>query len=194
MDGALVSRIYRRPEGLTPFEVYRRYLDSPQQRGFEILPYCRAPDCNLHLSITPVYRRVVRERDYDAFPMSTDVYLTGLAEHYLSARKTMEDRTDHAVIRPESAEALEVIAAYLEARPGTRYYLVGHTDDTADLQANLLLPRNRAAGVAKALTEREISTGQLSTQGVGPFSPVASNTSEIGRSVNRRVELELRLD
>jgi len=29
---------------------------------------------------------------------------------------------------------------------------------------------------------------------VGPFSPVASNQSETGRSVNRRVELVLRLD
>ena len=251
LEGALVSHIYRRPEGVTPFEVYRSYLDALQQGGFDILLDCRAPDCNLKLSVSPTYQNsgLFRERGYDSFPMSTDVYLLGWAEHYLSARKTLADRTYHvmiiisaqrglysvdvlesaerkadtvtlseallsarlndegrsvldgiffetgnAVIKPESTEALEVIASYLSANPDTRYYVVGHTDDTGSLQANLNLSSDRAASVLAALTERGIESARLSSHGVGPFSPVASNQSETGRSVNRRVELVLRLD
>lgn len=251
VEGALVSHIYRRPEGVEPFEVYRSYLDALQQGGFEVLLDCRAPDCNLKLSVPPVYQHsgVFGKRGYGRMPTGTDVYLLGWAEHYLSAKKTLEDRTYHAmvvissqhglysvdviesaerkadtvslsqallatrlndegrsvldgiffetgnaVIKPESAEALEVIAAYLEAHPATRYYVVGHTDDAGDLQANVVLSHNRAAGVAEALTGRGIETDRLSAQGVGPFSPVASNSSEVGRALNRRVELVLRLD
>ena len=251
VEGTLVSHIYRRPEGVTPFEMYRSYLDALQQGGFEILLDCRAPDCNLKLGVSPTYQSsgVFRERGYDAFPTSTDVYLLGWAEHYLSARKTLADRTYHAmliisaqrglysvdvlesaerkadtvtlseallsarlndegrsvldgiffeignaVIKPESNEALEVIATYLNANPDTRYYVVGHTDDTGNLQANRTLSSNRAAGVVEALVERGIQADRLSSHGVGPFSPVASNRSETGRSVNRRVELVLRLD
>lgn len=248
-EGALVSHIYRRPESVTPFEVYRSYLDALEQGGFDILLDCRAPDCNLKLSITPIYREVIQERGYGRLPISTDVYLTGWAEHYLSARKRLADRTYHvmilisaerglysvdvmesavrkadtvtlskellsarltdegrsvldgiffetgnAVITPESAGALEVIASYLDANPDFRFYVVGHTDDTGLLQANLALSSDRAAGVVDALVERGIDVARLSSQGVGPFSPVASNRSESGRSINRRVELVLRLD
>jgi len=250
-EGALVSHIYRRPEGVTPFEVYRSYLDALEQGGFEILLDCRAPDCNLTLSVPPTYQNtgLFRQRGYDSFPMSTDVYLLGWAEHYLSARKTLADRTYHvmiiisaerglysvdvlesaerkadtvtlseallsarlndegrsvldgiffetgnAVLRPESADALEVIVSYLSANPDTRYYVVGHTDDTGDLQANLTLSSDRASGVADALVERGIDTSRLSAHGVGPYSPVASNRSESGRSFNRRVELVLRIE
>lgn len=251
LEGALSSHIYQRPEGVEAFEVYRSYVDALQQGGFEILLDCRAPDCNMKLSVTPVYQfsGMFGDRDYGRMPTGTVGYLLGWPEHYLSARKTLADRSYHAmivvsserglysvdllesaerkadtvklsetllaarlndegrsvlegiyfetgqaVIKPESAEALDVITAYLTSNPDTRYYVVGHTDDVGDLQANLALSKNRAAAVADALAERGIAADRLSAQGVGPYSPVASNRGEAGRSVNRRVELVLRLD
>ncbi len=52
------------------------------------------------------------------------------------------------------------------------------------------LSRSRAAAVVQALTTKYgIPASRLAPFGVGPYAPVASNDSEAGRALNRRVEL-----
>jgi len=98
VEGALVSTIYRRPEGVTPFEVYRSYLSTLEEGGFEILLDCRAPDCNIRLSMSPTYRPVLGSRAYGRLPTGTLVYLDGWVEHYISARKALPGGTVYAMI------------------------------------------------------------------------------------------------
>ena len=82
------------------------------------------------------------------------------------------------------------IAKLLKADPNLKVYVVGHTDNTASLDLNLKLSRERAEAVAQALVSGHgIDAGRLIGQGVGPLAPVASNDSEEGRAKNRRVEL-----
>jgi len=56
-------------------------------------------------------------------------------------------------------------------------------------ETNVALSNARAAAVVKALVAAGIEPRRLIPEGVGPFSPVASNTTEDGRAKNRRVEL-----
>jgi len=101
--------------------------------------------------------------------------------------------TGSAVIQPESAEALRVVAAYLSDTSDS-FYIVGHTDDTGSLQRNLMLSEERAAAVKQALVEEHgIDAGLLETRGVGPLAPVSSNNDDAGRAANRRVEIVQRL-
>ena len=101
--------------------------------------------------------------------------------------------TGSAVIEPESADALAVIAGYLTDTAGG-FYIVGHTDDTGTLDANLDLSQQRAAAVKTALvTEHGIGASRLETRGVGPLAPVSNNTGDAGRTLNRRVEIVQRL-
>jgi outer membrane protein OmpA-like peptidoglycan-associated protein len=101
--------------------------------------------------------------------------------------------TGSAVIEPTSADALAVIATYLAGTTGG-YYVVGHTDDTGSLEANLALSQQRAAAVKAALvTDHGVAAGRLETRGVGPLAPVATNTGDAGRALNRRVEVVQRL-
>jgi len=52
------------------------------------------------------------------------------------------------------------------------------------------LSNRRAAAVAKALgTQYAISPDRLLSYGDGPYAPVASNDTDDGRTLNRRVEL-----
>ncbi len=96
-------------------------------------------------------------------------------------------------VDPASEPALKTIADFIRSHPDRNFYLVGHTDDTGGLQANLVLSGRRAASVAFALISRyEIPVRRLATAGVGPYAPVVSNASEAGRRLNRRVELVLR--
>ncbi|WPR75187.1 OmpA family protein [Algoriphagus sp. NG3] len=98
-----------------------------------------------------------------------------------------------ATLQSGSAEALQVIASYLDTNPKTQVLIVGHTDNTGDFEHNIDLSKRRAESVVKALVEDySVNAGQLHPLGVGMASPVASNADEGGRALNRRVELVVR--
>ncbi len=98
--------------------------------------------------------------------------------------------TDKAVIKPESAPTLAEIAKLLNGQPALQVFIVGHTDNQGAYDYNLDLSRRRAAAVAAALAKSyAIAPGRMKTAGVGFLAPVASNATEAGRALNRRVEL-----
>lgn len=85
--------------------------------------------------------------------------------------------------------SLDALAAYLKAHPDRRIVLVGHTDATGSLDANIALSRKRAGAVADRLTgDYGVDPAQISADGVGYLGPRASNLTEAGRQMNRRVE------
>lgn len=69
--------------------------------------------------------------------------------------------------------------------------IVGHTDSTGSHQYNVNLSQLRAQSVANYLVAQGVEPGRLSSRGMGPDQPVASNATEAGRSQNRRVEIKL---
>ncbi|MBN2431140.1 MAG: OmpA family protein [Acidobacteria bacterium] len=98
--------------------------------------------------------------------------------------------TDKADLKAESEPTLQEIARLLQQQSALKLYVVGHTDGTGQLQHNLDLSRRRAQAVVDALiVHHGIPAGRLSARGVGPLAPVATNQTEDGRALNRRVEL-----
>lgn len=98
--------------------------------------------------------------------------------------------TDSAEIRPSSVPTLEQIAKLLTQRPELEILVVGHTDNRGALDYNMRLSLARAAAVVESLTrDHGIDSGRLSAQGAGFLAPVATNRTETGRALNRRVEL-----
>ncbi len=84
------------------------------------------------------------------------------------------------------------LSAYLLSNPERSVALVGHTDAQGSLEANVALSRKRAQSVAARLTsEFGVSASQLQADGVGYLAPRASNLTEDGRTLNRRVEVVL---
>ena len=70
--------------------------------------------------------------------------------------------------------------------------IVGHTDSTGSMDLNMRLSQERAASVASYLTGQGVSGARISSRGVGPNQPIASNNTAEGRAQNRRVEINLR--
>lgn len=98
-----------------------------------------------------------------------------------------------AVLLPESDPSLTEIARLLAERAELQVYVVGHTDSVGTLEANLTLSRDRAQAVVSALEDRfGVVSGRAVPAGVGPLAPVASNATEEGRQLNRRVEIVAR--
>jgi outer membrane protein OmpA-like peptidoglycan-associated protein len=70
--------------------------------------------------------------------------------------------------------------------------IVGHTDASGGLEANIALSRKRAQAVRNVLIEAfGVPAAQIQAEGVGYLSPRASNLTEAGRTQNRRVEVML---
>ena len=98
--------------------------------------------------------------------------------------------TNRSDVKPESKPALAEIAKLLKKDPGLKLYVVGHTDSTGLLDANLKLSQARGESVVRSLVaEHGIAAARLKGLGVGPAAPVASNDTEDGKAKNRRVEL-----
>ena len=100
--------------------------------------------------------------------------------------------TGSAELGPGPYPSLETLANWLSENPSAQVVLVGHTDSVGSLEANTALSRQRAASVARFLSqELGANGGQITSSGAGYLSPVASNLTEEGRAANRRVEAVL---
>jgi outer membrane protein OmpA-like peptidoglycan-associated protein len=96
---------------------------------------------------------------------------------------------DSATIRPESKPVLDEVVASLAAQPGWQLTIEGHTDSTGSAEHNRVLSQQRADAVKAYLVAAGIDPTRLQTAGFGASQPVADNSTELGRSQNRRVEL-----
>jgi outer membrane protein OmpA-like peptidoglycan-associated protein len=67
--------------------------------------------------------------------------------------------------------------------------VAGHTDSTGTDSYNQALSERRAGSVAAYLRSRKISGDRMITVGMGEARPIADNTTEAGRQLNRRVEI-----
>ncbi len=98
--------------------------------------------------------------------------------------------TDSSNIKPESKPAIDEIARLLEDQPELKIFVVGHTDNQGGVQYNMDLSHRRATAVRDALvSDYAVDIERLGAVGMGFFGPVASNRTEEGRALNRRVEL-----
>jgi outer membrane protein OmpA-like peptidoglycan-associated protein len=86
--------------------------------------------------------------------------------------------------------SLATVAAWLEANPDGTIALVGHTDASGSLAANVALSDRRAEAVAEVLIDRYgADRNRIAAEGVGFLSPRATNQTDAGRQKNRRVEV-----
>jgi outer membrane protein OmpA-like peptidoglycan-associated protein len=98
--------------------------------------------------------------------------------------------TGKSTLKPESQPALKEIAKLLNTDQGLKLYVVGHTDNTGLFDSNMKLSMDRALAVVNSLVSQfSINAIRLKACGDGPTSPVATNDTEEGKALNRRVEL-----
>ncbi len=95
-----------------------------------------------------------------------------------------------AEIKPESDTAIVQISKLLKNNESLKLYVVGHTDNVGNIEANMKLSKDRADAVVNSLTTKYgIPAARLKSYGVASLAPVASNDNEDGKAKNRRVEL-----
>jgi OOP family OmpA-OmpF porin len=98
--------------------------------------------------------------------------------------------TGKSTLKPESQSTLKEISKLLTNDPSLKLYVVGHTDNVGMYDSNMKLSMDRAMAVVNALVSQfSVSAARLKACGDGPTAPVATNDTEEGKALNRRVEL-----
>ena len=97
-----------------------------------------------------------------------------------------------ASIRTGSAKELERLAGSIKQDYQIReVQIIGHSDDSGSKEENEKLSLARAKTVQNVLVAQGVSADVITTSGVSASEPIATNHSEAGRQLNRRVEIVL---
>ena len=105
---------------------------------------------------------------------------------------TLDDvlfEVDAAELQPGAQSTIGRIAQFMQEHPDRNLLIEGHTDATGAAAYNQMLSEQRAEAVRAALSQQGIDPGRVRVQGLGESYPVASNDTQAGRQLNRRVEI-----
>ncbi len=102
----------------------------------------------------------------------------GLVNLYFDSKST----------RPKSYRGAEPLVKFMRQNPALRVRIVGHTDNVGSADYNRSLSEARAKGIKAYIVNQGIDPGRIEYQGLGYDEPVAGNTDEAGRKLNRRTE------
>jgi OOP family OmpA-OmpF porin len=92
----------------------------------------------------------------------------------------------------ETAHGLLDALAFVAANCSTeRIVVTGYTDAVGQADANLDLSKRRAQAVADYLIAAGIPAKRIKVVGLGQTHPIASNDTEEGRAMNRRIEFSV---
>lgn len=89
----------------------------------------------------------------------------------------------------ESAAYMQRVALLINTKTDKNVVLEGHTDNLGNETLNQELSEARARSVREALLAQGVDAKRLSTSGFSFKRPVASNATDEGRKINRRVEV-----
>lgn len=89
----------------------------------------------------------------------------------------------------EATPYLDRLAVLLSTKTKSKVVVEGHTDNAGTAAGNQKLSEQRAESVRSALATRGVPADRLSAVGYSFNRPMASNATDEGKKVNRRVEL-----
>jgi OOP family OmpA-OmpF porin len=96
---------------------------------------------------------------------------------------------DSGILKTESYPILDKAAAEMKKDPSITFMLKGYASAEGSDAHNIQLSVDRANSVKAYLVNTGVSAANLSTKGFGESNPVADNSTEAGRIINRRVEI-----
>lgn len=99
--------------------------------------------------------------------------------------------SNSVVLKEQSRVELDKVADFLSLNPTVSVELQGHTDNVGTAAFNVDLSSKRAKAVADYLVTKGIAPQRLQYRGYGLTQPVADNTTEEGRALNRRTEMKV---
>lgn len=98
---------------------------------------------------------------------------------------------DKSDVSDAAKSTINDLNTILQRYPDENVLVIGHTDDVGSDHYNLKLSERRANSVANYLISQGVSSGRITTKGMGESDPKVANDTEAHRAENRRVEFVL---
>jgi len=96
--------------------------------------------------------------------------------------------TNSAELQQVSMIEINKLLQLMNENPTLKVQINGHTDNVGKPADNLKLSAERAKSVMNYLVSKSVDIKRLASKGFGETKPIADNTTEAGRSLNRRTE------
>ena len=136
--------------------------------------------------------------DADGVPDSKDACptvkgtaaLNGCPEFVGGASIAIQFEFNSSVLKTNAYPILDKLSSDLKANSSTSVQLDGHASAEGTDEYNMSLSRDRANSVKTYLVNSGIAAGRIAATAYGESRPLASNSTEAGRTQNRRVEFK----
>ena len=96
---------------------------------------------------------------------------------------------DSYSLKAATKDNLQDLSPTLLKYEDTDLMILGHTDNTGTEEYNKVLSDRRAESVEHYLVTQGVASGRMDPTGYGESDPIATNETDEGRQLNRRVEV-----
>lgn len=103
----------------------------------------------------------------------------------------LQFKPDSKELLPSERRRLEQIAEILSQTDDAMLLVEGHSASTGNKTGELELSKERAAVIAKELSNRGIASARFIIKACGSDNPIADNSTKEGMAKNRRVEITI---
>ncbi|MBX0291749.1 OmpA family protein [Hymenobacter sp. HSC-4F20] len=124
----------------------------------------------------------------------------GCPEMKIEEKKRLQEATKYiqfefnkATLKPISFPTLDGLVQILNDYPDYFLGISAHADNVGNDDYNLRLSDERAASARAYMLRKGIPENRIVSHGYGESKPIAPNTTEAGRALNRRVEFDVYL-
>jgi OOP family OmpA-OmpF porin len=121
---------------------------------------------------------------------SKEVDLTNPTKDWIGFDRIYFD-SNKATLTNESLWQLSNVASILKRFPTAKIKIGGYTDNSGKPLTNLLLSKQRAEAARESLVTLGVPADRLVAVGYGVLDNIATNDTEEGRALNRRVSLQV---
>ncbi|WP_138990303.1 OmpA family protein [Larkinella sp. C7] len=132
-----------------------------------------------------------RKREGEGLTMSVPLEPIKPTEGEAPAKETLNNlffETGRYDLADKSRTELDRLVKFLEVNPTVNIEVSGHTDNQGGTANNLELSKKRAQSVVSYLAKAGVAPNRIKSAGYGETKPVAPNTTDENRKLNRRIE------
>ncbi|MDP2052692.1 MAG: OmpA family protein [Acidobacteriota bacterium] len=201
-----LQKTYDRPGSLTPIVFIAVLRDSLFAAGWKLIDVTRLEEIPIqpgtvnvaaHYSANDriIYARMTLEPggpyQVNVADVGEEDWASTLAKECHLRPYPIQFDLDRPTFRPEAAPSLEKLANVLKARSAPAVEVQGHMDNVgpAGDAARQALSEARARAVVAWLVANGVPPAKLLAKGYGKTRPVTANDSDLGRAMNRRIEI-----
>lgn len=147
-----------------------------------------APDRGAGEGMDPAAEEEARRRAEEAARMERE---RRVAEARAALTAPIYFEFDQAELSYDARATLDAKVPVLQANPGIRIRISGHTDSRGSDEYNLALSQRRASATKAYLSQQGVDASRIEIVGMGEEQPAVSGENEGAWAQNRRAEFEL---